>query len=184
MVARRGRSRRSGGLLRRGLCRRALLRGRVVAPLAAFGAFVLLVMSSHAGFGHEIGAWSILPASGQGGLGFDSGIYFPFLPDLAIARTMSLVGFSAAALGLLGLRTRTGGVRLARTAAVVTVVGLLAVGTVSTLPTGPTSPTSRLRSIRSFVSSPVCLKPRFESTSPPRAICPSSTKPSATILRC
>jgi hypothetical protein len=102
---------------------------RFVAPVAAFGAFVLLLMSSRVGFSDRVGAWSILPNSGQGGLGFGSGIFYPFLPDLSIARLIALVGLSAAALGALGLRTSPGGLRRARLATVVTLAGLAVAGT-------------------------------------------------------
>ena len=107
----------------------AVLPGRFVTPVAAFGAFVLLLMSSRIGFSDRVGAWSILPNSGQGGPGYGSGIFYPFLPDLSIARLIALVGLSAAALGALGLRTAAGGLRRARLAAAVTVAGLAATGT-------------------------------------------------------
>jgi hypothetical protein len=107
----------------------AVFPGRFVAPVAAFGAFVLLVMSSHAGFSDRVGAWSILPNSGQGGLGFGSGIFYPFLADLSLARLMALVGLSTAALGVLGLRSSVGGLRRALLAASVTLAGLAVAGT-------------------------------------------------------
>jgi hypothetical protein len=106
----------------------AFFPGRFVAPLAACGAFVVLVLSSHAGFSGQVGAWSVLPESGQGGLGLDSGIFYPYLPDLSIARLMFLAGLSVAVLGALGLRTGDGW-RLARSATMFTVAGLLAAGT-------------------------------------------------------
>jgi hypothetical protein len=102
----------------------AVVPGRFVAPVAAFGAFVLLLMSSRVGFSGRVGAWSILPASGQGGLGYGSGIFYPFLPDLSIARVIALGGLSATALGALGLRTSAGGLRRAWLAAAVTLAGL------------------------------------------------------------
>nr|MDA8047491.1 hypothetical protein [Actinomycetota bacterium] len=107
----------------------AVFPGRFVAPVAAFGAFVLLVMSSHAGFSDRVGAWSILPNSGQGGVGFGSGIFYPFLADLSLARLMALVGLSTAALGVLGLRSSVGGLRRALLAASVTLAGLAVAGT-------------------------------------------------------
>lgn len=107
----------------------ALAPGRFAAPLTAFGAFVVLAASSHAGFSDRIGAWSVLPASGQGGLGFDSGVFYPYLPDLSIARLMALAGLSAAALGVLGLRVRPGTLRRARPAIALTVAGALVAGT-------------------------------------------------------
>ncbi|HTW97862.1 MAG TPA: hypothetical protein VMD59_03740 [Acidimicrobiales bacterium] len=107
----------------------ALFPGRFVAPLAAFGGFILLVMSSHAGFSDRVGAWSILPTSGQGGLGFDSGIFYPFFSGLSIARLVSLSGISLAALGVLGVRDVCGGERLRQLGAALTMVGLVATGT-------------------------------------------------------
>ena len=59
----------------------------------------------------------------------DSGIFYPYLPDLPIARLMFLAGLAVAALGLLGLPARAGGLRLRRAAAAVTVAGLVAAGT-------------------------------------------------------
>lgn len=142
----------------------ALFPGRFVAPLAAFGAFVLLVMSSHAGFSDRIGAWSILPNSGQGGLGFGSGIFYPFLADLSIARLMALVGTSVAALGVLGLRSSAGGLRRARLATLITVAGLAVAGTaIGLLGTARTEPHGVVipaldggASTRSISYTPVC----------------------------
>lgn len=107
----------------------AVFPGRFVAPVAAFSAFVLLLISSRAGFSDRLGAWSILPNSGQGGLGLGSGIFYPFLPDLSVARLLALVGLSAAALGALGLRTSAAGLRRARLATAVTLAGLAVAGT-------------------------------------------------------
>jgi hypothetical protein len=107
----------------------ALAPGRFVAPFSAFGAFVLLVMSSHAGFTDRVGVWSILLVSGQGGLGFDSGIFYPFFAGLSIARVIWSFGISVAALGVLGLR----GARDRRLVGSVIVIGVLAVGGASWL---------------------------------------------------
>jgi len=107
----------------------AIFPGRFVAPVAAFAAFVLLLISTRVGFSDRIGALSILPNSGQGGLGYGSGIFYPFLPDLSIARLIALVGLSTAALGALGLRTSAGALRRARLAAAVTLAGLAVAGT-------------------------------------------------------
>jgi hypothetical protein len=107
----------------------AVFPGRFVAPVAAFGAFVLLLMSSRLGFSDRVGAWSILSNSGQGGPGFGSGIFYPFLPDLSIARLVAFVGLAGAALGALGVRTSHGVQRLPWLAAAVTVVGLALAGT-------------------------------------------------------
>ena len=102
---------------------------RFAAPLAAFGAFLALVTSSQTGFSHTSGWALILPTNSNGNYGADSGIFYPYLPDLPIARLMFLAGLAVAALGLLGLPARAGGLRLRRTAAAVTVAGLVAAGT-------------------------------------------------------
>jgi hypothetical protein len=102
---------------------------RFAAPLAAFGAFLALAMSSQIGFSHTTGWALILPANSNGNYGADSGIFYPYLPDLPVARVMFLAGLAAAALGVLGLPAVAGGLRLRRMAAAVTVIGMLATGT-------------------------------------------------------
>ena len=59
----------------------------------------------------------------------DSGIFYPYLPDLPIARIIFLAGILAACLGLLGLPAHAGGRWLRRTAAVITLAGVAATGT-------------------------------------------------------
>jgi hypothetical protein len=89
----------------------ALLPGRFTAPLAAFGAFIALVISSHIGFSQRSTSWAeILPTNGQGLIKYDTGVFYPFQPDVSIARLIF-----------------TGGLR--RVAAAVTVAGLAAIGT-------------------------------------------------------
>jgi hypothetical protein len=111
----------------------AFFPGRFAAALAAFGAFLALLVSSQASFRTEQGSTStyalILPVNSQGSNGLDSGVFYPYLPDVPIARLMVLAGLAAAALGLLGLPAASGGRRLRRVAAAVTVAGLLAAGT-------------------------------------------------------
>ncbi len=102
---------------------------RFAAPLAAFGAFLALATSSKTGFGHTSGWALILPTNSNGNYGADSGIFYPYLPDIPIARVMFLAGLAVAALGLLGLPAAAGGLRLRRLAAAVTMTGLLAAGT-------------------------------------------------------
>ncbi len=102
---------------------------RFAAPLAAFGAFLALATSSQTGFGHTSGWALILPTNSNGNYGADSGIFYPYLPDIPIARVMFLAGLAVAALGLLGLPAAAGGLRLRRLAAAVTMAGLLAAGT-------------------------------------------------------
>jgi hypothetical protein len=107
-----------------------LFPSRYAAPLAAFGGFLAMVMSSQTGFSHHTGWALILPTNSHGNYDQqDSGIFYPHLPDLPIARIMFLAGILAVFLGLLGLPARAGGRWLRRTAAVVTVAGLAATGT-------------------------------------------------------
>jgi hypothetical protein len=102
---------------------------RFAAPLAAFGGFLAMMMSSQTGFSHTSGwAW-ILPTNSNGNLQPDSGLLYPYLPDLPIARIMLLTGLAITFLGLIGLPAAAGGTRLRQVAASVTVAGLAATGT-------------------------------------------------------
>jgi hypothetical protein len=103
---------------------------RFSAPLAAFGAFLLLATSSQTGFSSQ-GPYSlILPTRSAGVYGLDTGIFFPWPPDVFIARFMLLAGLAVAATGALGLiRDSGGGRRLRVAAALVTAAGLAAAGT-------------------------------------------------------
>ncbi|MBV9092619.1 MAG: hypothetical protein JO132_01880 [Streptosporangiaceae bacterium] len=102
---------------------------RFAAPLAAFGGFLAMVMSSQTGF-HESTGWAlILPTTSNGNFQPDSGLLYPWLPDLPIARIMLLAGIAVAALGLVGLRAHGDGPRLRRLAAAVTAAGIAAAGT-------------------------------------------------------
>jgi len=108
----------------------ALLPGRFTAPLAAFGAFVALVLSSHAGFDpHSTSYAQVLPVNGQGLIKYDTGVFYPFQPDVSIVRLIFLAGLILAALGVLGLPPDSASRRMRQAAAVVTVAGLAAVGT-------------------------------------------------------
>jgi hypothetical protein len=108
----------------------ALLPGRFTAPLAAFGAFIALVLSSHAGFDpHSTPYAQVLPVNGQGLIKYDTGVFYPFQPDVSIARLIFLGGLILAALGALGLPRDSAGRRMRQAAAAVTVAGLAAVGT-------------------------------------------------------
>jgi hypothetical protein len=71
----------------------------------------------------------ILPTNSNGNLQQDSGIFYPYLPDLPIARMLLLAGIAAAFIGLLGLRVAAGGRQLRLVAAVITVCGMAAAGT-------------------------------------------------------
>jgi hypothetical protein len=102
---------------------------RFAAPLAAFGAFLALLIASNIGFSQPSGWALILPSNSNGNYGSDSGIFYPYLPDLPMARVMFLAGLGVTALGLLGLPVSAGGRRLRQVAAVVCVAGLAAAGT-------------------------------------------------------
>jgi hypothetical protein len=111
----------------------AFFPSRFAAPLAAFGAFLALIVSSQNGPGDTSGWLLILPTNANGNYQPVSGIFYPYLPDLPIARMMFLAGIAVAALGVLGLPARAGGAGLRRAAAVVTLAGLAAAGTASGL---------------------------------------------------
>jgi hypothetical protein len=107
----------------------ALFPSRFAAPLAAFGGFLVMVMSSQTGFSQTSGWALILPTNSNGNYQPLSGIFYPYLPDLPIARVMFLAGIAVAVLGLLGLPAGAGGRWLRWTAAVVTLAGMAAAGT-------------------------------------------------------
>jgi hypothetical protein len=101
---------------------------RFAAPVAAFGGFLAMALSSRTGFSHPSGWALILPTNSNGIYSgnalTDSGIFYRWLPDLPIARIMFLAGIGVAALGLAGLRPRAGGPWLRWVAAVITLVGV------------------------------------------------------------
>jgi hypothetical protein len=102
---------------------------RFAAPLAAFGGFLALIMSSQTGFRDSTGWALILPTNSNGNFQPDSGLLYPWLPDLPIARIMLLAGIVIAALGLLGLRARGDGPWLRGLAVAITAAGVAAAGT-------------------------------------------------------
>jgi hypothetical protein len=103
---------------------------RYAAPLAAFGGFLAMVTSSQTGFQHTTGWALVLPTNSHGNYDQqDAGVFYPYLPDLPIARILLLAGILAAGLGLLGLPARAGGRWVRRSAAVLTLAGLAAAGT-------------------------------------------------------
>jgi hypothetical protein len=106
---------------------------RFAAPVAAFAGFLAMFLSSQTGFSHTSGWALILPTNShgsfEGSAQTDSGIYYPWLPDLPIARIMLLAGIAVAALGLTGLPARAGGQWLRRAAAILTLAGLTSAGT-------------------------------------------------------
>ncbi len=101
---------------------------RFAAPVAAFGGFLAMVMSSQTGFRQTDGWALILPTNSNGNfdgsIGVDSGVFYRWLPDLPFARIMFLSGIAVAALGLTGLPTRAGGPWLRRTAALGAIAGV------------------------------------------------------------
>jgi hypothetical protein len=102
---------------------------RFAAPLAAFGGFLVMMMSSQTGFTDTSGWALILPTNSNGNYEAVSGVFYRYLPDLPIARVMFLAGIAVAVLGLLGLPSGAGGPGLRRAAAVVTLAGVAAAGT-------------------------------------------------------
>jgi hypothetical protein len=102
---------------------------RFAAPLAAFGGFLAMMLSSQTGFSHISGWAQILPTNSNGNFQPDSGMLYPYLPDLPIARIMLVAGLAIAALGLLGLPAGAGGPRLRRAALAITLTGVAAAGT-------------------------------------------------------
>ena len=107
----------------------AFFPSRFAAPLAAFGGFLAMAMSSQTGFRSPSGWALILPTNSNGNYQPASGIFYPYLPDLPIARVMFLAGIAVAAAGLIGLPARAGGPWLRRAAAVITLAGVAAAGT-------------------------------------------------------
>jgi hypothetical protein len=102
---------------------------RFAAPLAAFGGFLVMMMSSQTGFTATSGWAMILPTNSNGNFEAVSGVFYRYLPDLPIARVIFLAGIAVAVLGLLGLPSRAGGPGLRRAAAVVTLAGVAVAGT-------------------------------------------------------
>ena len=106
-----------------------LLASRFTAPLAALVMFLALAGGAFA-IQADVRYAQIWPLSVQGPFPRNSyGIFYPYLPDLAIAQVMFLAGLAAAALGAIGLPAAAGGRWLRGAAAVVTVAGLAAAGT-------------------------------------------------------
>src|ERR1700683_5188206 len=111
----------------------AFFPSRFAAPVAAFGAFLAVIVSSQNGDG-DISGWPlILPSNANDNYQPVSGIFYPSVPDLPIARMIFLAGIAVVALGLLGLPARAGGPWLRRAAVVVTLGGVAAAGTASGL---------------------------------------------------
>jgi len=107
----------------------ARLPGRFTPPLAALVTFLALAGGAFAIQDNSRYA-QIWPLNVQGPFPANSyAIFYPYLPDLAIAQVMFLAGLAAAALGALGLPAPAGGRWLRGAAAAITVAGLAAAGT-------------------------------------------------------
>jgi hypothetical protein len=105
-----------------------LFPSRFTAPLAALGAFFL----SLEGFNNAVGQSSVyaLLSPTTSVPPQDVGVFYHYLPDVAVAQLMFLLGLTAVVLGALGLaQAADGGLWLRRAAAVLGVVGLAATGT-------------------------------------------------------
>jgi hypothetical protein len=111
----------------------AFFPSRFAAPVAAFGVFLAVIVSLQNGLSATSGWPLILPNNANGNYQLVSGIFYPYLPDLPIARMMFLAGIAVTALGVLGLPARAGSARLRRAAVMVTLVGVAAAGTASVL---------------------------------------------------
>jgi hypothetical protein len=107
----------------------AFFPSRFAAPLATFGGFALMMMSSQTGFSSTSGWPLVLPTNANGNYQPPTGIFYHYLPDLPIARMMFLGGLAVAAAGLLGLPAAAGGRRLRMAAAAVTLAGVAATAT-------------------------------------------------------
>jgi hypothetical protein len=101
---------------------------RFAAPVAAFGAALVLLTSSRISFSHISGWAMVLPTNSNGNFQNDSGISYPWLPDLPIARIMFLAGIAVAVLGVTGLPARAGGRGLRCAAAVGVAAGVALAG--------------------------------------------------------
>ncbi len=107
----------------------AFFPSRFTAPLAAFGGFMAMMLSSQTGF-RDISGWAqILPTNSNGNFQPDSGMLYPYLPDLPVARIVFLAGIGMTALGLLGLPAAAAGRRLRTAAVVIAAAGVAAAGT-------------------------------------------------------
>ena len=106
----------------------ALFPSRFTAPLAAIGAFFLSLEGFHNAVAQSsvfalLSPTTSVPAD-------DIGVFYHYLPDVAIVQLMFLLGLTAVVLGALGLaRAADAGPQLRRAAAILGVAGLAATGT-------------------------------------------------------
>src|SRR5262249_15380663 len=125
----------------------------------------------------------IWPLNVQGALPPDAyGIFYPYLPDLAIAQLMFLAGLAAAALGALGLPAAAGGRWLRGAGTALAVAGLAAAGTaagltgtarleahrivIPALPDAASDRPVRYVPVCSHSAVPVCVQPAYRSFLP------------------
>ncbi len=102
--------------------------GRFAAPLAAVAAFFLSLEGFHNAVGQS-SVYALLSPSTYVPPA-DVGVFYHYLPDVAIAQLMFLLGLTAVILGALGLaQAADGGRWLRRAAAVLGVAGLAVAGT-------------------------------------------------------
>ena len=105
-----------------------LFPGRFTAPLAAVAAFFLSLTGFHNAVGRSSVYALLSPTTSVPG--DDVGVFAHYVPDVAIAQLMFLIGLTVAVLGVLGLARDAGvGLRLRRAAMVLTAVGLAVAGT-------------------------------------------------------
>jgi hypothetical protein len=107
-----------------------VLPSRFTTPLATVAAFFILALSTQPIQGSQ-SYWQISPVvTGPWDMGAQAGVatFYPFLPDLAIAQVMFLLGFTAALLGVLALPAGSGGRAVRAAAAGLAGAGLLAAG--------------------------------------------------------
>jgi hypothetical protein len=160
----------------------ALLPGRFTAPLVAAAVFLALGAGAIA-IEHNSTYAQIWPLNVQGALPPDAfGVFYPYLPDLAIAQVLFLAGLAAAVLAVGGLPAAAGGRRLRCAAAVLTGAGLLAAGTgvglagtarleahgivIPVLHDGASDKPIPYTPVCGHASVPVCLHPAFRSLLP------------------
>jgi hypothetical protein len=105
---------------------------RFAAAAAAFGGILAMFLAAQIGL-KQSGGWAlILPTNYNnnyaGNPQADAGIFYPWLPDLPLARIMFLAGIAVALVGLTGLPARAGGRWLRRAAAIGSLCGVALTG--------------------------------------------------------
>lgn len=106
-----------------------LVPSRFTAPLAAIVTALVLRETLRSGGRYVLLSPMASPAYSLASPRADTGIFYPYLPDLSITQLLFLGGLAVAALGLLGVQAVCGGHGLRRVAAAVVAVGLASSGT-------------------------------------------------------